>query len=106
MPQFEFEAIDTPRAVPVSRVMVSEKQDSGMIYQVHILKRFGTAPARLIEKRTHTARSDMEAIELVKKNFSISSPTASGFSLCQIASKRDPLSRPIPTPRGVTNLGG
>jgi transposase len=25
---------------------------------------------------------------------------------CQIASKRDPLSRPIPTPRGVTNLGG
>ena len=25
---------------------------------------------------------------------------------CQIAFKRDPLSRPIPTPRGVTNLGG
>jgi hypothetical protein len=25
---------------------------------------------------------------------------------CQIAFKRDPLSRPIPTPRGVTSLGG
>ncbi len=28
------------------------------------------------------------------------------FACCQIAFKRDPLSRPIPTPRGVTNLGG
>jgi hypothetical protein len=52
-----------------------------MIYQVHLLKRPGSAPARIIEKRTHTARSDMEAIERVKKNFHISAPTASGFSL-------------------------
>jgi hypothetical protein len=52
-----------------------------MIYQVHLLRRYGIGPARIIEKRTHTARSDIEAIERVKHSFNISAPTASGFSL-------------------------
>jgi len=47
-----------------------------MIYHVHILKRYGTGTARIIDKRIHTAGSD-----LVKENFLISAPTASGFSL-------------------------
>jgi hypothetical protein len=35
----------------------------------------------MIEKRTHTAGSDLEAVRIVKENFHISAPIASGFSL-------------------------
>jgi hypothetical protein len=35
----------------------------------------------MIEKRTHTAGSDLEAVRIFKENFHISAPTASGFSL-------------------------
>jgi hypothetical protein len=52
-----------------------------MIYQVHLLKGYGPGTERIIEKRTHTARSDLEAIRTVKENLHISAPTASGFSL-------------------------
>jgi hypothetical protein len=52
-----------------------------MIYRVHLLKRFGKGPARIIEKWTHTAGSDFEAIRIAKQDFRISAPTASGFSL-------------------------
>lgn len=52
-----------------------------MIYQLQLLHRYGTGPARIIEKRTHTARSELEAIRVVKESFHISAPTASGFSL-------------------------
>jgi hypothetical protein len=52
-----------------------------MLYQVHILKRYGTGPARIIKTRTHAASSDLEAIRIVKENFRISAPNASGFSL-------------------------
>jgi hypothetical protein len=52
-----------------------------MIYQVHLLKSYGPGTERIIEKRTHTARSDLEAIRTVKENLHISAPTASGFSL-------------------------
>jgi hypothetical protein len=41
----------------------------------------GLAPREVIENRTHTAQSDLEAIRIVKENFRISAPTASGFSL-------------------------
>jgi hypothetical protein len=53
-----------------------------MLYHVHILKPtyLGGKP-RLIEKRVHTARSDVKEIEHLKKNFSTSAPTASGFLL-------------------------
>ena len=52
-----------------------------MIYHMHLLKRFGTGSARTIERRIHTARSDVEAIQTVKQSFHISAPVASGFSL-------------------------
>jgi hypothetical protein len=52
-----------------------------MLYHVHILKGRGRGTERTIEKRTHTARSDLEAIRTVKENLKISAPTASGFSL-------------------------
>ena len=53
-----------------------------MLYQVHILKvLYVGGKARIVEKRVHTARSDVEAIHRVKETFSISAPTASGFSL-------------------------
>ena len=52
-----------------------------MIYYVHLLKRYGTATARTIERRTYSAPSDLEAIRRVKETFHISAPTASGFSL-------------------------
>jgi hypothetical protein len=53
-----------------------------MLYQVHILKSLCVGgKVRLIEKRAHTARSDLEAIRIVKENFHVSAPTASGFSL-------------------------
>jgi hypothetical protein len=52
-----------------------------MLYHLHILKRHGPGTERTIEKRTHTAPSDLEAIRTVKENLHISAPTASGFSL-------------------------
>jgi hypothetical protein len=53
-----------------------------MLYQVHILKvPYVGSKARIIEKRAHTASSDLEAIRTIKENFHISAPTASGFSL-------------------------
>jgi hypothetical protein len=53
-----------------------------MLYEVHILKMpyVGGKP-RPIEKRVHSANSDLEAIRILKENFHISAPTASGFSL-------------------------
>jgi len=36
---------------------------------------------RTIGTRTHTARSDLEAIRIVEENLHVSAPTASGFSL-------------------------
>jgi hypothetical protein len=52
-----------------------------VIYHVHVLKRYGPGTERIIEKRSHTARSDLEAIRTVKDNLHRSAPTASGFSL-------------------------
>ena len=52
-----------------------------MIYHVHLLKRSATGSARTIERRTHSAASDLEAIRSVGQNFDISTPAASGFSL-------------------------
>ncbi len=52
-----------------------------MIYQVHILERHGTGTVRIIGTRTHSARSDLEAIRIVEENLHVSAPTASGFSL-------------------------
>jgi hypothetical protein len=53
-----------------------------MIYQVHILKRYGTGPAHIMKTRAQAASSDFEAIRIVKENFHVSAPpTASGFSL-------------------------
>jgi hypothetical protein len=53
-----------------------------MLYQVHTLKVLyvGGKP-QTIEKRAHTASSDLEAIRTMKENLHISAPTASGFSL-------------------------
>lgn len=53
-----------------------------MLYEVHILRTLyvGGKP-RIMEKRAHTASSDLEAIRIIKENFRISAPTASGFSL-------------------------
>jgi hypothetical protein len=53
-----------------------------MLYYLHILKTsYARGTVRTIERRTHTARSDLEAIRTVKENLHISAPTASGFSL-------------------------
>jgi hypothetical protein len=53
-----------------------------MLYQVHILKvPCVSGNPRVIEKRAHTASSDLEAIKILKENLHVSAPTASWFSL-------------------------
>jgi len=60
-----------------------------MLYHVHILKtNYAGGAARMIEKRTHTAGSDDEAIRTAKENLQFSAPpTASGFSLTRADGK-------------------
>jgi hypothetical protein len=48
----------------------------------------------MIEKRTHTAGSELEAVRIVKENFHISAPTASGFPL----SRKDGMGIPVGIP--------
>lgn len=62
-------------------VMLRRRRSDQMLYHLLILKRYGPGTERAIEKRTHSARSDLEAIRVVKESFQISAPTASGFSL-------------------------
>ena len=53
-----------------------------MLYEVHIFRvPYVSGNPRLIEKRVHTASSDLEAIRTMKENLHISAPTASGFTL-------------------------
>jgi hypothetical protein len=53
-----------------------------MLYEVHIFRvPYVSGNPRLVEKRVHTASSDLEAIRILKENFHISAPTAAGFSL-------------------------
>jgi hypothetical protein len=52
-----------------------------MLYQICLLKRYGTGPSRVMKTRAHTASSDLEAIRTIKENFHIFAPTASGFTL-------------------------
>jgi hypothetical protein len=54
-----------------------------IIYQLHMLKRtHANGVARSIQKRAHTAISDLEAIRTAKEKLHHSAPpTASGFSL-------------------------
>ena len=51
-----------------------------MNYHVHILKGYGPGTEQIIEKRTHTADSDLEAMRTLRESFHIFAPTASGFS--------------------------
>jgi len=61
--------------------MLRRRRGDQMNYHVHILKSYGPGTERIIEKRTHTAASDLEAMRTIKENFHIFAPTACGFSL-------------------------
>ncbi len=66
-----------------SAMLCRRRRPKEMIYQVHILKKtHASGASQTIEKRTHTASSDDEAIRTAKENLRHSAPpTASGFSL-------------------------
>jgi hypothetical protein len=68
--------------------------------QYHTVQAFKQAQAEITEALVGLGKliEEGHALSLTLENQNI--------PVCQIASKRDPLSRPIPTPRGVTNLGG
>jgi hypothetical protein len=53
-----------------------------MLYHVHILKtNYAGGTARMIEKRTHTAGSDDEAIRSAKENLQFSAPPTASDAL-------------------------
>jgi hypothetical protein len=58
----------------------ARRRGDQMNYHVHILKGYGPGTEQIIEKRTHTADSDLEAMRTLRESFHIFAPTASGFS--------------------------
>ena len=69
---FRLRLVSSPGIIRMGRAqrpsaMLRRRRGDQMNYHVHILKGYGPGTEQIIEKRTHTADSDLEAMRTIRK---------------------------------------